>query len=159
MSHYDLKLSDFIRGHAEGLEHRGLVTLRWETAVRALVRRRFAGNLLRCGLRHPHGTAPHEVHKTFLVHLDEADGRSLFTDSEDLRIDRELLIVTQRNDHFTRGILSKKRVVCTEDTGQADVEDLYLYDLPIKHNADIKMHGDTLPLSSLLIDHGPSSFI
>ena len=31
-----------------------------------------------------------------------------------------------------------------EDSGQADVEDFYLYDLFIEDNVDIKMYGDTL---------------
>jgi len=42
-----------------------------------------------------------------------------------------------------------------EDSGQADVDDSYLYGLFTEYNTDIKLHRDTFPRSSLLIHIAP----
>jgi len=87
----ELKLSAFCQGHAKCLEHQGFVVFRGERACRVLRHRLVAGVLLRGGVRHSHGAAPHEVHKAFLVQLDEAYGRSLFAT---LRIFESMVICT-----------------------------------------------------------------
>jgi hypothetical protein len=65
-----------------------------------------------------------QVRKAFLVHGDKTDSRFLLSDSQYLRINRNLEILIQSNDNFTGVILSKEGIRDTENPGKADIESL-----------------------------------